>query len=127
VSLFGIDNTAWRMAHDDVITVHIPYQCIICQWSECFIRFLLAVDCGLPPVIGNAEMTFDATTYGSDANYACFSGYWLQRNVFTMTLSCTAQGQWTNNATQLANCTRELYQARKLMNYELFKLNLNNF
>jgi len=58
---------------------------------------VVAVDCGLLPVLVNAGITSAGNTvYGSQATYECNNGHWFRRNVFAITMLCTEEGQWNN-------------------------------
>ena len=66
------------------------------------IYFLLAVDCGDPPVPENGDVTFDDTTFGNQATQSCNSGYELQGVVIR---TCQANGKWSDD---VVICTRKL-------------------
>ena len=64
--------------------------------------FLLAVDCGDPPVPENGDVIFDDTTFRNQATQSCNSGYELQGVVIR---TCQANGKWSDD---VAICTRKL-------------------
>ena len=73
------------------------------------VNVIVAVDCGLLPVVVNARLTpAGATVYGSQATYECNHGNWFSRGVFVITMSCTEEGMWTNLD---AACRRTLFIA----------------
>jgi len=44
-----------------------------------------------------------STTYNSSVTYRCLSGYWFYRDVFTLTSTCQANGQWSQLKRQTCN------------------------
>jgi hypothetical protein len=59
------------------------------------VRCVSVTDCGAPPAISHAAVLAPVTTYPSQATYTCTAGYWFSTNVFTATVSCSANGVWT--------------------------------
>ena len=54
------------------------------------------VDCGNPPNVDNANISFIGTTIGLLATYTCNEGYVLGSGTFTST--CDTSGKWTPNS-----------------------------
>lgn len=55
---------------------------------------LVAVDCGSPPIVLNAERAFSTTTYKSQVKYSCIKGKWFKRQEFSSSLTCNSSGLW---------------------------------
>lgn len=50
-------------------------------------------DCGQPPDIADAELTYNSSTENSTATYACVTGYTDILNASSV-LTCNASGYW---------------------------------
>jgi len=56
-----------------------------------------AVDCGPPPAVLHASTSTPVrTTYLSDVTYTCLPGHFFHRNVFDKTVTCQADGVWSD-------------------------------
>ena len=55
-----------------------------------------AVDCGKPPSLVNATVTFNETTFGESAYYTCDTGLWLSSGKRRTVIRCMDSGNWTN-------------------------------
>ena len=64
------------------------------------------VDCGDPPEVDNAMVTYDGTTFNDRATYKCSEGYEMGLND-DPEIVCQLDGSWS-----MANfeCTSELHE-----------------
>jgi len=57
----------------------------------------LAVDCGTSPIVRHAQMTVEGDNkYKDRAIYHCLDGYWFSYKVYSYTVTCQANGSWSN-------------------------------
>jgi len=65
-----------------------------------------AVDCGSPPVVWNVSVSTPVgTTYLCDVTFTCLPGHFFHRDVFVKTITCQADGVWTD----VKSCVRKVY------------------
>jgi len=56
-----------------------------------------AVDCGPPPAVLHASISIpERTSYLSDVTYTCLPGHFFHRDVFDKTVTCQADGVWSD-------------------------------
>jgi hypothetical protein len=65
----------------------------------------VAIKCLLPRWLPYSTYTVTSLSYMSTATYTCIPGYWFHRDVITLTVTCSAEGQWTYET--LLPCTGE--------------------
>ena len=65
-----------------------------------------AVDCGsLPAVLNASTGTPVRTTYLCDVTFTCMPGHFFHRDVFDKTITCQADGVWTD----IKSCVRTFH------------------
>ncbi len=65
---------------------------------------VIAVSCGSPRRVANATYINTGLTYGAAGQYTCMPGFWFQRDVTVMSVTCMSTGHW--NDTEVDNCSR---------------------
>lgn len=73
----------------------------------CVIILLTAVVCDTPRRLANATYQQSGDTYESETVYSCLPGFWFQRDVISITVTCLASGLW--NDTAILGCTGETH------------------
>ena len=53
-----------------------------------------ARDCGIPPPVDHAVVSYGTTTFNSSAIYSCSMGYWISRNHDVTQVTCAGDGTW---------------------------------
>ena len=71
-----------------------------------FVDRFAAVDCGPPPLLEMAYISskYDATTLGSHVTFSCVTGFGFTRDVFSQSMACGEDGNWTSPINRTA-CT----------------------
>ncbi|KAI0223428.1 hypothetical protein LSAT2_025370 [Lamellibrachia satsuma] len=64
------------------------------------------VNCGKPPDLVNASVSFNETTYGESATYTCEGGLWFGREQRDTVTRCVDSGNWnkTEDACKVIDC-----------------------
>ena len=58
--------------------------------------FSTVVNCGKPPDLVNATVSFNETTFGESATYTCDGGLWFGREQRDAVTRCVDSGNWNN-------------------------------
>ena len=58
--------------------------------------FSTVVNCGRPPGLVNATVSFNETTFGESATYTCDRGFWFGREQRDTVTRCVDSGNWNN-------------------------------
>ena len=74
----------------------------------CVLFYLAVVDCGFPPTMQNARVSFNSTVFNNSATYTCHTGYVFNSSIDYLELKCdvneTNMGHWTHKD-NLPHCT----------------------
>ena len=90
----GGHHSARRMDHG-YLTQHYLVVCLV-SYNKAFEKRIIlcvyiSVECGIPNITMNVNLTVDTTTYNSTATYTCGTGYVSSEVYITV---CTEHGEW---------------------------------
>ena len=107
----------WQVdAESQQVTDVLPEECKresdmtlnVNDWKSCgnsWILFL-ALDCGEPPAMERSFASpYAGTTFEDQIYFRCYHGHWFARDVYDVTVTCEADGKWSN--TDSTACRRK--------------------
>ncbi len=89
-----------KFGHSFNFSIYCVLYCVLLFHDDVLCLFT-AVDCGPVPTLLHAstEGPYSTEYTGRSPIFRCHKGFWFSRGVYTSSMSCLADGRWTDDVT----------------------------